>query len=134
MLRQWCAGIVIASGIGCAQHPNAPISSLLARRVPAYSVQSVPRLNALVRFGRENGVPLRIEFSTTELDEPVNVSTSASDVRGVLSAILGLSRQYSLSSSHGTVSIRAGRPRHQYGWITEFATCASLEHRLAGPA
>jgi len=108
MLWQWCAAIAIASGIGCAQqHPNIPISDLLARRVPAYRVQNEPRLNALVRFGRENGIPLGIEFSTTELDDTVNLSTSATNVRGVLNSILGVTRQYSLASARGVVSIRA---------------------------
>jgi hypothetical protein len=107
MLWQWCAAIAIASGIGRAQHPSVPISDLLVRRVPAYRVQNEPRLNALVRFGRENGIPLGIEFSTTELDDTVNVSTPATDVWGVLSSILGVTRQYSLASARGVVSIRA---------------------------
>ena len=107
MLWQWCAAVAIASGIGCAQRPNVPIPDLLVRRVQAYRVHNEPRLNALVRFGRENGIPLGIEFSTAELDDTVNVSTPATDVRGVLSSILGVTRQYSLASARGVVSIRA---------------------------
>jgi len=53
------------------------------------------------------GIPLGIEFSTTELDDTVNLSTSATNVRGVLNSILGVTRQYSLASARGVVSIRA---------------------------
>lgn len=89
MMWQLVAALLIASGMACAQSPTLAASGPLARRVPAYSIRNEPRLKALVRLGQENAIPLGIEFSTSELDEPVTVSTSATDVRTVITAILG---------------------------------------------
>jgi hypothetical protein len=74
----------------------------LSRVVPAFQATHAPRLKALIRFPRMNSLLLGIEFSTEDLDQPLNLEIRARGVRTALGAILGVS-QTTLLTNHGVV-------------------------------
>ena len=95
-------GLCSFSALAAGATADNPLSS----RVSAYTAHDEPRLMALIRFARENGIALGIESSTADLDRIVTVQTQSTDARNAITMILGNSRRYSLSALQGVVSIR----------------------------
>jgi hypothetical protein len=77
----------------------------LSRVVPAFQANHESRLKALIRFARMNNLSFGIEFSTEDLDQPLNLEVTAIEVRTAIGVILGVS-QPALSTDHGVVLIK----------------------------
>ena len=76
------------------------------RRVNSFRVERVSVIDALLQLGRQEQIPMGIEYIDLQaLEEPISVTTGPSTVAEVLNAILSKASGYSWSVRDGVVAI-----------------------------
>jgi hypothetical protein len=70
-----------------------------------------PRLSALIRLGRENGLCFGIETRTDHFNEKITLSIVDTDAYNAINTVLGSSPGYEISVLHNVILIRDKRVR-----------------------
>lgn len=76
--------------------------------VPSFSVDGVPRIDAVLMLAKRQSIPLGIEYVGPRLFEPVTVRLGSTDVRAVVRALLPASVGFQLSEDSGVLVISHG--------------------------
>jgi hypothetical protein len=76
-----------------------------AASVPSFSVDGVPRIDAVLTLAKRQSIPLGIEYVGPRLFDPVTVRLGSTDVRAVVGALLPTSAGFQLSENNGVLVI-----------------------------
>lgn len=100
-------GVLLVGSGGSVYGDEPPqLSRLLARRVSSFRVEKTSKLDALLNLGRQEHIPLGIEYVDFQaLEKPISINIGPSTIAETLDAIFGRGSGYSWSVQDGVLHI-----------------------------